>query len=290
MNQTYPPITGKIVNAIIQVMKLRRTSMEETISDIIEALLPRGRGVWVPMDHPVSSFPESGLEDIDSAVDAAILGGANAIVLQKGALSYHFNRTGWEGFVCHVSASTVHGGPRSQNKVSVGIAAECKLRGASAVSGQVNLGDDSEPEMIERIGELTSDAFFQEIPVLGMFYPRGPNLVPIQSDPTGGVAHAARLAWELGCNVVKVPWTGSAESFKSVASAVPIPILISGGSVNRPFTDLLEIVEQAIGAGASGVCIGRQVFASSNPEARVRALNAIVHDNQDASEAARLLE
>lgn len=271
-------------------MKLRRTSMEESVSDRLKALLPGGRGVWVPMDHPVSSFPESGLEDTDFAVDAAISGGANALVLQKGALSYHFERTGWEGFVCHVSASTVHGGKNSQNKVSVGIAAECKLRGASAVSGQVNLGDHSEPEMIDRIGKLTSDAFFEGIPVLGMFYPRGPNLTPIQSDTTGGIAHAARLAWELGCNVVKVPWTGSIESFKSVVSAVPIPILISGGPVNGPFTDLLEVVEQAVYSGASGVCIGRQVFASPNPEARVMALNAIVHENASASEAARLLE
>lgn len=280
----------KLVNAIIQVMKLRRTSMEQSASGRLDALLPGGRGVWVPMDHPVSSFPESGLEDTDFAVDAAISGGANAIILQKGTLSYHFERTGWEGFVCHVSASTVHGGKSSQNKMSVGIAAECKLRGASAVSGQVNLGDDSEPEMIERIGKLTSDAFFEGIPVLGMFYPRGPNLVSIQSDSTGGIAHAARLAWELGCNVVKVPWTGSVDSFKSVTSAVPIPILISGGPVYGPFTDLLEIVEQAVHAGASGVCIGRQVFASTNPEARVRALNAIVHDNENADEAAKLLE
>ena len=90
--------------------------------------------------------------------------------------------------------------------------------------------------------------------------------------------------------MVKVPWTGSIESFKSVVSAVPIPILISGGPVNGPFTDLLEVVEQAVYSGASGVCIGRQVFASPNPEARVMALNAIVHENASASEAARLLE
>ena len=280
----------KIVNAIIQVKKLRRSSMEESISGILESLLPGGRGVWVPMDHSVFSFPEPGLEDTDFAVDAAISGGADAIVLHKGALSYHFKRTGWRGFVCHVSASTVHAGTRSQDKVTVGIAAECKLRGASAVSGQVNIGADSEPEMIERFGALTSDAIFQEIPVLGMFYPRGPNLASIPSDSTGGVAHAARLAWELGCDVVKVPWTGDAESFNSVVSAVPIPVLISGGPVEGAFTDLLEIAEKAIFAGASGVCIGRQIFASTNPEAHVRALHAIVHDNRSASDAARFLE
>ena len=42
-------------------------------------------------------------------------------------------------------------------------------------------------------------------------------------------AHAARLAFELGCTVVKTKWTGSIESFKKVTSCVPIPVLIAGG-------------------------------------------------------------
>ena len=105
----------------------------------------------------------------------------------------------------------------------------CLSRGAIGISGQVNLGDSAEPEMILRMSNITSEALEAELPVLGMFYPRGPNLRHDPSDSTMGVAHAARLAWELGCNVVKVPWTGSEESFRTVTSSVPIPVLISGG-------------------------------------------------------------
>ena len=76
------------------------------------------------------------------------------------------------------------------------------------------------------------------------------------SDSTSGVAHAARLAWELGCNVVKVPWTGSEESFGIVTSSVPIPVLVSGGPKDDDFGKVLELVEKSINAGVPGFVWG----------------------------------
>ena len=237
------------------------------------------------MDHGASAFPEEGLMDSDSAVDAAIEGGADAIVLHKGQVSYHVARTAWGRFVCHSSISTIHGGTRSQEKVTVSNARESLSRGAIGISGQVNLGDPAEPEMILRMSEITSEALEAELPVLGMFYPRGPNLRPDPSDSTLGVAHAARLAWELGCNVVKVPWTGSEDSFRIVTSSVPIPVLVSGGARKVEFPHILNMVEQSINAGGSGVCIGRHVFAVEDPVSHIRSLRAIVHDGASAEEA-----
>ena len=264
--------------------------MAETQSERLARLLPNGRGVWIPMDHGISSYPEKGLERMDEVVDACIEGGADALVLQKGTLSHHFERTGWNGFICHVSVSTVHGGARAGDKVRVATADECLFRGASGCSAQVNLGDEAEPEMLAEMGELTGEAFALGMPVLGMVYPRGANLVVADDDVTGGVAHAARVAWELGCDVVKVPWTGHAHSFGQVCAAVPIPVLIAGGRFDgNSFADVLSVVEQAISAGGGGVCMGRQVFSSDNPAARVRALRAVVHDGLSAADAAALL-
>ena len=263
--------------------------MADTLEDRLARILPGGRGVWVPMDHGASGYPEAGLGDMDSVVEAVISGGADAIVLHKGALSHHADATGWGGFVCHVSASTVHGGTRSQSKVSVASAEECWQRGAMALSGQVNLGDESEPEMIEALGVLTTESFPLGLPVLGMAYPRGPNLKLIEGDETGGIAHAARLAWELGCHVVKVPWTGTADSFRSVIEAVPIPVLIAGGPSGIPFENTLDIVEEAMSVGGAGVCMGRQVFASEDPAARVTALRQVIHEGVSAADAAALL-
>jgi len=276
--------------ATFQVQKRQRSLMAETLFERLARLLPDGRGVWIPMDHGVSAYPEAGLERMDEVVDACIEAGADAVVLQKGALSHQFERSGWNRFVCHVSVSTVHGGRRAGQKVRVGTAEECLFRGASGCSAQVNMGDEFEPEMIAEMGALTGQAIALGMPVLGMVYPRGPNLVIAEDDSTGGVAHAARLAWELGCDVVKVPWTGDSDSFASVCAAVPIPVLIAGGPRNGTFEELLGIVEAAMAAGAAGVCMGRQVFGADDPAAHVRALAAIVHGGGSAVEAAALLE
>ena len=88
--------------------------MADTLEDRLDRILPDGKGVWIPMDHGASHYPEQGLEDMDSLVEKVISGGADAIVLHKGALTHHVDETGWHGFVCHVSASTTHGGKRDQ--------------------------------------------------------------------------------------------------------------------------------------------------------------------------------
>lgn len=264
--------------------------MADDVNDALSSLLPGGRGVWVPMDHGLSSYPVQGLNDIDSAVDDCISAGVDAIVLQKGVISHQLSRTQWKNFVMHVSASTIHGGENADRKMLVGTAKEAHKRGASALSCQINLGDKREYEMVESAGALTTSALKYAFPVLGMVYPRGPNLVLSEGDATNGVAHAARVAWELGCHVAKVPWTGDAASFAEVCSAVPIPVLIAGGPKNKPFIQILEIVESAISSGASGVCMGRQVFSSSNRVDRIKALRAIVHEGATADQASTLLE
>lgn len=252
-------------------------AMSGGLAGRLERLLPSGRGVWIPMDHGISSYPESGLDDMDAVIDAIIAGGADAIVAQKGVVSHQSDRTGWGSFVAHVSVSTAHAGPEMLTKVKVASAAECQSRGAMAVSGQINLGAATEPEMIIDMGTLTEEAHALGMPVLGMVYPRGPNLAEIPDDITGGVAHAARVGYELGCHVVKVPWTGCVDSFTEVCRAVPIPVLIAGGPRGGDFSDTLEMVRSAIQAGGAGVCMGRQIFGSEDPQASVEALRTVVH-------------
>lgn len=267
----------------------RALIMGDGLVDRLTKILPNGRGVWIPMDHGISAYPEKGLERMDEVVSSCISGGADAIILQKGALSYYVEETGWSNFICHVSVSTANAGEKDQYKVRVAKADECLIRGANAVSAQINLGDYFESEMIKEMGDLTGEALALGMPTLGMIYPRGPYLKISDGDITNGVAHAARVAWELGCDVVKVPWTGDVESFKLVCQAVPIPVLISGGPRGISFTELLHIVELSISAGGSGVCIGRQVFGSNNPESCVKALRAVVHENSTSVEASKLL-
>ncbi len=84
--------------------------MGDGLVDRLTKILPNGRGVWIPMDHGISAYPEKGLESMDEVVSSCISGGADAIILQKGASSYCVEETGWSNFICHVSVSTVNAG------------------------------------------------------------------------------------------------------------------------------------------------------------------------------------
>ena len=150
----------------------------------LSRLLPGGKGVWVPMDHGISGYPENGLDKIDSVIDSLIESDVDAIVLQKGVLTHQFRRTSWDGFVCHLSVSTVHGGLNSQSKVLVGGVQEAISRGSVAVSGQINLGDESESSMITDLGLITSDAWKIGVPTLGMVYPRAVSYTHLRAHET----------------------------------------------------------------------------------------------------------
>ncbi|MGB2276212.1 MAG: class I fructose-bisphosphate aldolase, partial [Candidatus Poseidoniaceae archaeon] len=147
----------------------------------LDALLPGGRGVWVPIDHGASDWPVPGLQDVDGLVAALSEGGADAIVAQKGLIT-HLLRTGHApniGLVAHLSVSTRHGGPDAGEKVSVGNVDEALARGAHGVSAQINMGTPGEGRMIERLGAITGEAHRAGVPTLGMVYARGPNLLPM---------------------------------------------------------------------------------------------------------------
>jgi len=239
----------------------------------LDALLPNGRGVWVPIDHAVSNYPIPGLNNIEQIIEA--LSDADAIVAHKGVVS-HFATDQKTPFVMHISASTMHGGAESDDKVLVGGIKEAISRGAIGVSVQVNLGSQFENRMLERLGMISEKCHKLGVPLLGMIYARGPNLNLTENDVTGGVAHAARLGWELGCDVIKTTWTGDIDSFKIVTSSVPIPILVAGGEKQDNFSETIDMVRKAIEAGAAGVCMGRQIFESENPENCIKLLKEIV--------------
>jgi DhnA family fructose-bisphosphate aldolase class Ia len=118
-------------------------------------------------------------------------------------------------------------------------------------------------------------------------YTRGKKLKS-ESDPEA-VSHAARIAAELGADLVKVTYTGSAASFRKVTSGCPIPVLIAGGEKAETDKEVFENVRGALDAGGSGVCIGRNVFQHRDPLSMMRAICAMVHDNATVAEAVKIL-
>lgn len=249
-------------------------------------LMPDGKAVWIPIDHGVSSWPVAGLADVETLFNELKAGGADAFIAHKGVVSRYSDSS--LPMLMHISASTIHGGENSSNKVLVGSPEEALERGASGVSVQVNLGDLNEHLMLERLGMVSEQCHHLDIPLLGMIYPRGPFL-KTESDSTMAVAHAVRLGWELGCDAIKTSWPGSKEAFAEVVRAAPVPVLIAGGESGGDFTEVLRIVADAMEVGGAGVCMGRQIFSDENPRNCVLALRGLIHGGLSFEKACEVL-
>lgn len=244
------------------------------------------RTVIVPMDHGVTSGPMEGLEDMEKAL-GTVQQGADAVVVHKGvlkALGHVFDLSC--GVIVHLSASLSFS-PSSNSKVLVGAVEEAVRLGADGISVHVNLGDDLDREMIRDLGLVAKEADRWGMPLLAMIYPRGKG-VKDPYDPEL-VAHGARLGAELGADVVKVPYTGSPETFRRVVEGCFVPVVIAGGPKVSSDRELLEMVKGAMEAGAAGLSIGRNVFQHKDPPRILRALRALVHQGAGLREALEIL-
>ena len=107
----------------------------------------------------------------------------------------------------------------------------------------------------------------------------------------GPAAEAFMLGYmaHLGADVVKCVYTGSVESFREVVEGCPVPVVIAGGEKVETDRELLEMVAQALEAGAAGVSIGRNAFQHENPSRIVAAIGKMVHEGCPVDEAEKFL-
>ena len=240
----------------------------------LKRILPGGRTLIVPMDHGVSSGPVAGLEDVRRAVAAVRDGGANAIVVHKGLVDRVSEvLNGGPALLVHLSASTGLSTEKDR-KVLVGTAEEAVALGADGVSVHVNVGGRHDAEMLRDLGAMARDCARLGMPLLVMAYPRGENVK--DGFAVDVVRHVARVAAELGADVVKCPYTGDPETFREVVRSCPVPVVIAGGPRMDSDAAVLEMVRGAMAAGAAGASIGRNIFQHADPAAISRAIADVI--------------
>ena len=241
-----------------------------------------GKTVIVPMDHGISMGPVQGIADIRTTIDKVAEGGATAIVIHKGLVPYAGASVGAKlGLIVHISASTSVS-PDPNYKVLVARADAAAALGADGISIHCNVGCDAEDKMVADFGMVSDRCRELGMPLLAMCYPRGKNI----KDPyeVGVVSHCARLAAELGADVVKTNFTGSIDTFKPVVKGTPIPVVIAGGPKMNSEFDLLSMVYDSMQAGAKGISIGRNVFQHEDVTGITRRLAQIVFEGKQPQE------
>ncbi len=238
--------------------------------------------LFVTMDHGITYGVLPGLEDIGTLISDVGKGGADAVILHKGnvkniVLTEQQNMIPFRhglGLIIHLNASTDIS-PEPDIKIPVCTVPEAIQLGADAVSVHVNIGVEGDEEMIEFMGEVSSDCSDWGMPLIAMMYPRGPN-IKSEYDPKA-VSHCVRIGVELGADIIKTNYTGDIKSFKRICDDTPLPIIIAGGPQHKNIEQFYQMVSDAMEAGAKGVAIGRNIFGSDNSKVSTQIISNIVH-------------
>jgi len=256
----------------------------------LERIIDRkdGRTIIVPMDHGITNGPIPGLEDMAKAVESVVNGGANAVLVHKGIVGSGHRGYGRDvGLILHLSGSTSLSPDPNAKKLVTTVEQAVKM-GADAVSVHVNVGADTDVDMLQDLGMVSEVADKWGMPLLAMMYPRGHDVKnPYDVEV---VKLATRIGVELGADIVKTSYTGDIDSFKEVITgAGKVPVVIAGGEKAKSTKDVLQIVSDSLEAGGAGVAMGRNIFQAEDPSKMVAAVNAVVHKRKSVDEAIKLL-
>jgi 2-amino-4,5-dihydroxy-6-oxo-7-(phosphonooxy)heptanoate synthase len=241
-----------------------------------------GRLFVVPLDHAVSDGPIiSPASGLDHLVGQLATNRVDAVVLHKGMLRHVDHR--WfttTSLIVHLSASTMHAADPDA-KYLVATVPEALRLGADAVSVHVNLGSRDEARQIADLGAVAEECDRWNVPLMAMIYPRGPR-IDNPKDP-GLIAHAATVAAQLGADVVKTPYVGSAGEMSDVVRSCPIPIIVAGGPRFLGAAGLMSYVDDALATGVAGLAMGRNIFQAPDPGAVAGQVADRVHRRAEES-------
>jgi len=101
--------------------------------------------------------------------------------------------------------------------------------------------------------------------------------VTLGNNAESELINTARIAYELGADILKINYPGSSETLKKILSSVDIPVLLAGGSQASDNKDFLNLMSNAMQMGVSGLVIGRNIWQAEDPLAVIRDLQKVIH-------------
>lgn len=231
------------------------------------------RTIIIPVDHGATVGPISQITNIGKFLGDLDEKYVNGIVVCKGQMG---NKEIIENCqipkIVHLSNSSIISSSPN-NKVLVGSVENAIALGADAISVQVNIGDENDAEMLKAFGKISDDCYKWGMPLLAMMYARKNNETDTRPQT---IKMLARIAQEMGADIVKVNYTGDQKSFREVVEGCSIPVIIAGGG-DIDEKQAIENAYNAIKAGAAGIAYGRNIFQNDNYKELIKKLYDVVH-------------
>ncbi len=238
-----------------------------------------GKFLLLAMDQGIEHGPEDFNEkniNPDWVLEIACRGGFTGMILQKGvALKYFENYAGRVPLIVKVNGKTNILPREEAYSAPVCSVKDAVAMGADAIGYTVYVGSKYEAQMFNDFANIEEEARDYGIPVIMWAYPRG-TMPKEQEKSVKYVSYAARVALELGADVVKVNYTGSKETFKEVVSAAQKTHVISAGGSKKTDEEFLAEARDIMSVGAKGFAIGRNVWQREDPYQFINELKKVV--------------
>ncbi len=292
--------TANQARALVQRPRLEEMGLTTGKLVRLKQIYARGRGngtlLFLPIDQGLEHGPRDFFDNPDSLDPEyqwrlAVEGNYSGIALQYGLASkYIRDYAGQVPFVLKLNGKTdipADTQPLSPLHTSV---EEAVRLGALAVGYTLYVGSALQAEDFKQFGEVRREAERYGMPLIVWSYPRGEGVeAKGGKDSPYAIEYAARVACELGADIVKVNMPldpgqkGAAspkpyntmkydmvEGFERVVKAAGrTPVLLSGGE-KMSDEELFRKAEDALKAGATGFIFGRNIW--QRPHAQATAM------------------
>jgi fructose-bisphosphate aldolase, class I len=254
--------------------------------------VPDEGALVVAFDHAFVLGPIRGTRDAGEQIRNFLDARVDGLLLNLGLMrscADVFHRGDCTGLIARIDWTSMwkafaEGGNRKLFSRMLATPEEALRHGADAVLTYlvVGTGDtEFEAKEIERNAVVARECERVGIPFFVETLARGAD-IPDPSDVKWLELHT-RMAVELGADVIKTDFAGSVDKMRAVIEACRIPILVLGGTRGSSDEGSLNMVRDAMKAGAAGVFFGRNVFQADDMRGFLKRARAILDGTDVAS-------
>jgi len=239
-----------------------------------------GNTVMLAADHGYFLGAVSRLEHVGDTI-TPLIPYADALMITRGAIRTSIDPLNAKPIVLRVSGgNSIAGEDLSNEKITTSIKDAVRLN-VSAIALSIYVGAKYEHQTLLGLSELVNQGQEYGIPVLAVTAV-GKEL---EKRDARFLSLSCRIAAELGAHFVK---TYYCENFEKVINTCPVPVVIAGGPKLKTDVDALKLAHDAIGLGAKGVDMGRNIWQSKYPVPMIKAIKSIVHEKASVKDAEEL--
>lgn len=271
--QYYPDIPQKSESYFLKGSNSLDWGMKNRLSRIFNQV--SGKTVMLAIDHGYFQGPTTGLERIDLNI-LPLIPYADTLMLTRGILRSIIPPDTQKSIVLRVSGGTSVLKELSNENLAVDIEDAIRLN-VSAMAVQVFIGGEHERQSLINMTKMVDLGTRYGIPTLAV--------TAVGKDMVRDAKYfrlATRICAELGAHYIKTYYVP--EGFETVTASCPVPIVIAGGKKISEL-DALKMAYNSIQEGAAGVDMGRNIFQSESPMAMIKAVRAVVHENESPKKA-----